>query len=171
MEVTTLWFDENGEHVRTEWLDYRNDNTFLLVTQSAESAEGPLDEMAIVRKLDQEYCATTGPNLYCDVETPQTNEPWTARQPRTTEAGATQIPISLDLAAMATGTPGVAAEVAVTRQEGAGGVATWVMTSSGDGEAFTQEWTIGSDGTLQSYAAGAETGLPSGCIPRRKSTL
>ena len=162
MEVTTLWFDGDGEPIRVDWLDYRNDNTFLLVTQSAASAEGTLDEMAIVRGLDREYCATTGPNLYCDVEAPQTNEPWTARQPRKAEAGATQIPISLDLAAMATGDPGVGSEVAVTRRQGDGGEVTWVVTNTGDGAAFTQEWTIGSEGTLQSYAAGAEAGLPFG---------
>lgn len=162
VEVTTLWFDEDGEHVRTDWLDYRNDNTFLLVTQSAESAEGPVDEMAIVRGLDREYCATSGPNLYCDVEAPQTNEPWTARQPREAEARAIQIPISLDLAAMAAGNAGVGAEVAVTRQQGDGGGVTWLMTSLSDGSTVTHEWTIGPDGSLRSYAEGAETGLPLG---------
>ena len=39
---------------------------------------------------------------------------------------------------------------------------TWVMTSPVDGSAFSQEWTIGSDVTLQSYSAGAEAGLPFG---------
>lgn len=166
VEVTTLWFDEDGQHIRIDWVDYRNDGSFVLVNQSISAT---LDEMARIQLDDSDYCASSGPAVYCDVDDPRTNEPWSRHAQATPEPTATQVPISLDLAAMATGNAAAAVpedDQFVTRRPGADGMVVWTLETSADVADPTREWTIDPAGFLRSYWYGSDTGLPLGLYSR-----
>lgn len=174
LAVTTLWFDGDGERIRTDWLDYRAHDAFVIVTQLLGPADGSVDEMAWIQLADDRFCASSGPNLYCDVDNPKTDEPWALRKAVEVETNATRIPISLDLEAMATRSTaaGLPTEnISATRQGTAGGDVLWTLITAADGDTLTQEWTIGSDGSLRSYVTGSATGLPFGLYSRMEFTF
>lgn len=162
LEVTTRWFDEDGNHVRTDWLDYRSDGTFMLVNQSLS---GTLDQMAWIQLANDRFCATSGAGFYCDIEDPKTNEPWARYDQTAVDLNSTQIPISLDLVATATastadGVP--TADLEASRQAGPDGAIVWTVDAPLGETRVTREWTIDAAGFLRSYTAGSDTGLPFG---------
>lgn len=162
LEVTTLWFDENGSQVRADWLDYRHDGTFMLVNQSLSSTS---DAMAWIQLDGDSFCATSGPGLYCDIDNPQTIEPWARYNRRPVESNATQIPIPLDIESMAASVnaEGVPEdEMEASRHAESDGAIVWTLDNPLGEGSLTREWTIDAAGFLRSYTAGSETGLPFG---------
>lgn len=166
LEVTTLWFDETGSRVRADWLDYRHDGTFMLVNQSVSSTS---DAMAWIQLDGESFCAASGPGLYCNIDNPQTNEPWARYNPRPVESNATQIPMSLELESMAASVnaEGVPEdEMKVSRRAEPDGTIVWTLEHPlGEGN-LTREWTIDAAGFLRSYTAGSETEMPFGLYSR-----
>ncbi len=171
VEITTTWFDGDGEHVRTDWLDWRPDGNFLMFSQFSGPGDSAIDQMASVQLDGDRFCATTGPNMYCDIEDPKINETWALRDPAPADSAATRIPISLNLEAMAgaggsvdDGLPTDARSA--TKRARRDGTTTWSLhTPFGEG-LLNRTWTIGTDGFLASYSAGSESGMPFGVYSR-----
>ncbi|MDX2342221.1 MAG: hypothetical protein QNL12_00065 [Acidimicrobiia bacterium] len=171
VEITTTWFDGDGEHVRTDWIDWRSDSNFLMVSQFAGPGDNEVDQMASVQLDGNRFCATTGPNMYCDIDDPKINEAWKLQSPVPAESAANRIPISLNLEAMA-GAGGSVDEGlptdarTATKRARRDGTTTWSLhTPFGEG-LLTRTWTIGTDGFLASYSAGSESGMPFGLYSR-----
>ncbi len=171
VEITTTWFDGDGEHVRTDWIDWRPDGNFLMFSQFAGPGDSAIDQMASVQLDGDRFCATTGPNMYCDIEEPKVNEAWALRDPAPVGTEATRIPISLNLEAMASAGGSVDDDLptdasSATRHGRGDGTTMWSTdTPFGEG-LLSRTWTIGADGFLVSYSVGSETGMPFGLYSR-----
>jgi hypothetical protein len=178
VQVTTLWFDPDGEHIRTDWLDHREDNTYIhredntymLVGQAFGPTDDDVDEMAWIQLADTRFCASSGADLYCDIEDPQTDEPWAPQEAPGVPENMTQLPISLDLEGMArdgTSVEGFGADqIKTTLQPGLDGGIVWTVETPSDDGAFTRGWKIDADGVLLSYTVGSDGGAPFGLYSR-----
>ncbi|MCP4308869.1 MAG: hypothetical protein GY788_29140 [bacterium] len=172
IQVTTQWFDPDGEHVRTDWLDYRDEGTYVLLGQSIGSPTDDVDEIAWVQLADARFCASAGPDMYCDVDNPATAESWAQQETAAIPADSAQPPVALDLLGMANDGTNVAGfgadQIKTTLQPGLDGEIVWTVETSLDEGSFTRVWRIDADGVLVSYTVGADSGAPLGLYSRSR---
>lgn len=170
VQVTTQWFDPDAQHVRTDWLDHREDNTYTVLGQTVSAPDGDINEMAWIQLADARYCASSGADMYCDVEDPETNEAWAPQETPAIESSSGQLPIALDLAGMArdgTTIEGFGADqIKTTLQPELNGEIVWTVTTPLDDGFFTRVWRIDADGALLSYTVGSDDGTPFGLYSR-----